>query len=63
MDPLDDEDLEWCKSNNVKPEKFITDDELAGMCSLLTLKLIFDLKILFGNFLFQHQIVVLMQTF
>lgn len=30
VDPGDDEDLEWCRMNNVEPEKFITEDELAG---------------------------------
>ena len=35
-DPYDDEDLEWCYRNKVEPEKFVTDDELAGwICQVM----------------------------
>lgn len=35
VDPYDDEDVEWCYRNNVKPEMFVTEEELAGMSACL----------------------------
>ena len=44
VDPFDDEDLDWCCRNNVQPEKFITDNELAGIFNQLLIIFIQNLK-------------------